>query len=1451
MNKKDAVKKLIINKFMVFISVMVLTVGMMSSVVVAITGITVTSPNGEEDWQGTQSITWSSDCVSGENINIFLGKDGTIGNPTSSSVIALNTACSPKSFAWNTIGKVDATDYQVRIESFSFPTGIFDWSDDFFTIDNTDPEEATSVTSSSHIVSTWSNDNIVVVTWTDATDATSGLDGYSIVWDTTSNTLPDTTKDIEEGVQTTTSPALSDGNSHYFHIRSVDNAGNWDDTAVHLGPFFIDTTVPTIADDYTNDNVWINSVPQTVTLSPADTGGSGLVADPNGVKFCEGVSCDPSAGSTLSSPYQITYNSEQETTVRYQAYDDAGGASAIGEYVVKIDLIDPVVGGVIITPSHGSTFISGTSTISAEITDTAGTANSGVASCEYTINGESTWNTASFAGTTCTATDIDTTTATSINMRGTDEAGNSDTGTAVVVTVDTTPPVTTDDSSPTPTWQNSAVVVTLSPSDAGSGVDDTLYCIDQTNTCDPDTSGTNVNVNAEGNNTVRYFSFDNVGNIESVKTSNNILIDFTGPTVGVSDAPDDWLVDKAGVVIGVACSDDGSGCDAATFKVKVVTSGADCSAEDYSAASSTLNATSNIFVCATADDTQSNTGFSSVTEIKVHDTIQSAIDAATDGDTINVAAGTYAEQVTISKNNLVIQSTDGAATTIIDVTNKGTANGGIIFNGNGNTFDGFTVKDFTDSVNENKIIRINSNNNIIQNNIIQGNLKQGGITGDTEYGILFQSTASDNLIDSNEVFDIGNIGINIAGAAGASGNTIINNNVHDIGRYAITVDRAANSNVTGNTISNLIGGILNLFSDGDVLYLCVTSCYGIVVWGAGATGTTIDDQDLVNLPNGIALSSTQGVTVENSNISNNEFIGIRLGARSWPTDDSDHNVVVNNLIHDNDDGIVIVDSVEGNVLGSNNSINFNSIFDNTGGLANEESGVEINAENNWWGHVTGPQHSTNSDGQGDVVTDNVDFKPWSINTNHDTDLIAPTTVIDSPSASSWQNQDFAVSLTDSDTGVPVASGLKECKYRIRSSGAATKNLGNRDCSTTVTLTVGTAPKHCRNEGVDMCKIQAFAIDNANNGGEGVNMVERTFSIDFTAPTTTDDSDTTWHANDQTITLTPVDSVSGVASTTYCIYNEGDTACTPSTSGTSVSVTCSADTECRKIVRYSSSDVAGNVEVAHDSNTVKIDKLAPAITSVTGDLTSVINTPININATITDSGSDVKTAVLHFMDGTSDSITMDNVVGDIYNATIPAQLSSETLSYFITADDNVDNQARDPVGLDNYTITLRDIVLRLVDEWNLVSVPRTLNDSIKENIFTGDVWVYNAITKEWVEPTTINPGRGYWVNPDAADDVGLNYKISSTNQTVPSETIILQPSWNLIGHMCVNNQNVSVAFPSNIYNNLFVLRYNAANDEFEIFATQDAGTQEFTQMVPGEGYWVFVASGDELPYTNIC
>ena len=179
-------------------------------------------------------------------------------------------------------------------------------------------------------------------------------------------------------------------------------------------------------------------------------------------------------------------------------------------------------------------------------------------------------------------------------------------------------------------------------------------------------------------------------------------------------------------------------------------------------------------------------------------------------------------------------------------------------------------------------------------------------------------------------------------------------------------------------------------------------------------------------------------------------------------------------------------------------------------------------------------------------------------------------------------------------------------------------------------------------------------------------------------------------------------------------------------------------------------------------------------------------------------------------------------------------------------------------------SVKDIVLNLDDslisEWNFISVPKTLEDKVRTNVFGESVvWEYNATAATeddtWVTPVNIERGKGYWVSN--RDDVGLNYASTSSPGGQPGfdiATVKLYQGWNVIGHMCTGDQDVNVAFPSNVYNNLFVLRYDEENDKFQIYSTQ-SGDQEFWQMMPGEGYWVFLPTVSDssgfVKYTNMC
>ena len=133
-----------------------------------------------------------------------------------------------------------------------------------------------------------------------------------------------------------------------------------------------------------------------------------------------------------------------------------------------------------------------------------------------------------------------------IAIRGQDTAGYWSDIYVFNRTIDNTSPVTTASATNTDstiynfnTWTVQDVIVTLNATDAGGGVDDDApdYCIDQTNTCDPSTIiGIEYQkpfiVSTEGVNYVRFYSWDSLGNHETVKTA-IVKIDKTKPSLSL------------------------------------------------------------------------------------------------------------------------------------------------------------------------------------------------------------------------------------------------------------------------------------------------------------------------------------------------------------------------------------------------------------------------------------------------------------------------------------------------------------------------------------------------------------------------------------------------------------------------------------------------------------------------------------------------------------------------------------------------------------------------------------------------------------------------------------------------------------------------------------------------------------------------------------------------------
>jgi hypothetical protein len=115
------------------------------------------------------------------------------------------------------------------------------------------------------------------------------------------------------------------------------------------------------------------------------------------------------------------------------------------------------------------------------------------------------------------------------------------------------------------------------------------------------------------------------------------------------------------------------------------------------------------------------------------------------------------------------------------------------------------------------------------------------------------------------------------------------------------------------------------------------------------------------------------------------------------------------------------------------------------------------------------------------------------------------------------------------------------------------------------------------------------------------------------------------------------------------------------------------------IQYFSTDYFGNEEDVK-SQTVYLDTTAPNIHTPTRYPTGDIQfgQEVKIFANITDLGSGVKEAILHYSlnNGTTwTNVTMNyNSTSGLYEGTIPAQYSNMTVKYAISASDNVDNDA---------------------------------------------------------------------------------------------------------------------------------------------------------------------------------
>ncbi|OCT11360.1 hypothetical protein A8709_06715 [Paenibacillus pectinilyticus] len=155
--------------------------------------------------------------------------------------------------------------------------------------------------------------------------------------------------------------------------------------------------------------------------------------------------------------------------------------------------------------------------------------------------------------------------------------GVDDSKTAVVTVHIGAAPDTTDNASPD--WQRTAQTVILTATDEGGGVRNTFYSVDQ----GPFVEGNTVVVAEDGVHVIQYYSVDNFGHTEEMKTT-QVKIDTTAPSLHVVlDKTTLWPANHQMVTVNAAVDSNDSGSGVASVVLTSITSNVPVTVGDISA----------------------------------------------------------------------------------------------------------------------------------------------------------------------------------------------------------------------------------------------------------------------------------------------------------------------------------------------------------------------------------------------------------------------------------------------------------------------------------------------------------------------------------------------------------------------------------------------------------------------------------------------------------------------------------------------------------------------------------------------------------------------------------------------------------------------------------------------------------------------------------------------------
>lgn len=390
--------------------------------------------------------------------------------------------------------------------------------------------------------------------------------------------------------------------------------------------------------------------------------------------------------------------------------------------------------------------------------------------------------------------------------------------------------------------------------------------------------------------------------------------------------------------------------------------------------------------------------------LNAFDTIQGAVDAASDGNSISVADGNYVGAI-VNEDLTIIGANPGGSVITSGVPYKDGSSLETAFRLDADA-DGTEIKNFTVDCNaaDNFYFAIFSR---AANDVVVDSLTVNDpVQGITNYGgSNWQIT--NNLINYTEAAGGGGIAIYLG--AYPPDYTVLNGNI--VRGNTITATATAPTFTCPGISMGLdlrYGRYGSLTGNEDISYNMIVNNDITGTGAASEVGIEIGVIGLKGDPDKIA--ATLGLIHDNT-VRNNVIDNTDWGIYFYTV--TDLRVLGNELI-DCNEGIHMKDGHTGI------AINYNAIYGSASYGLNNNTDEVVDAELNWWGDISGPNDldgtsetdgvtcydvsvMQNADGLGDTVTQNADYCPW---------LMAPVSPSDNPYMAGDLNYDGCVDFRD-------------------------------------------------------------------------------------------------------------------------------------------------------------------------------------------------------------------------------------------------------------------------------------------------------------------------------------------------------------------------------------------------------------------------------------------------------